>query len=75
MKPEKNQGFNGIRTHDLRDTGAMLYQLSYEVTHWEQGQFIYWVHIFPCSEMMWNIYEIIHICTAVVDESEVWSSQ
>ena len=29
----KNQGFNGIRTHDLRDTGAMLYQLSYEATH------------------------------------------
>ena len=28
------------RTHDLRDTGAMLYQLSYEATHWEQGQFI-----------------------------------
>ena len=21
MKPEKNQGFNGIRTRDLRDTG------------------------------------------------------
>ena len=36
----KIQGFNGIRTHDLRDTGAMLYQLSYEATHWEQGQFI-----------------------------------
>ena len=33
-------GFNGIRTHDLRDTGAMPYQLSYEATHWEQGQFI-----------------------------------
>ena len=31
----KNQGFNGIRTCDLRDTGAMLYQLSYEATHWE----------------------------------------
>ena len=29
----KNQGFNGIRTCDLRDTGAMLYQLSYEATH------------------------------------------
>ena len=28
----KNQGFNGIRTRDLRDTGAMLYQLSYEAT-------------------------------------------
>ena len=26
----KNQGFNGIRTRDLRDTSAMLYQLSYE---------------------------------------------
>ena len=37
---EKNQGFNGIRTRDLRDTGAMLYQPSYEATHWEWGQFI-----------------------------------
>ena len=35
-----NQGFNGIRTFDLRDTSAMLYQLSYEATHWERGQFI-----------------------------------
>ena len=25
---KKNQGFNGIRTRDLHDTGAMLYQLS-----------------------------------------------
>ena len=39
-KPEKNQGFNGIRTRDLRDMGAMLYQLSYETTQWERGQFI-----------------------------------
>ena len=31
----KNQGFNGIRTRDLRVTGALLYQLSYEATHWE----------------------------------------
>ena len=35
----KNQGFNGIRTLDLRDTSAMLHQLSYEATHWERGQF------------------------------------
>ena len=34
-KPEKTQDFNGIRTRDRRDTGAMLYQLSYEATHWE----------------------------------------
>ena len=33
-------GFNGIRTRDLRNTGVMLYQLSYEATHWERGQFI-----------------------------------
>ena len=54
----KNQGFNGIWTRDLRDTSAMLYQLSYEATHWEWGQFYYWVHIFPCSEVMWSIYEL-----------------
>ena len=30
---KKNQSFNGIRTHDLRVTGALLYQLSYEATH------------------------------------------
>ena len=26
-----------------------------------------WKHM----HLLWNIYEIIHICTAVVDESEV----
>ena len=36
---KKNQGFNGIGTRDLHDTGAMLYQLSYEATHWELGHF------------------------------------
>ena len=33
---------------------------------------IYWVHFIPCSEMMWSLYEIIHICTAVVDEIKEW---
>ena len=27
---KKNSGFSGIRTRDLCDTGAVLYQLSYE---------------------------------------------
>ena len=36
----KNQDFNGIRTRDLGVTGALLYQLIYEATHWERGQFI-----------------------------------
>ena len=40
LSNEKNQGFNGIRIRDFRDTGAMLYQLSYEATHWERGQLI-----------------------------------
>ena len=70
----KNQGFDGIRTRDLRDTGAMLYQLSYEATHWERGQFIEFMSPVR-SEMTWSIYEIIHIWTADVDESEEWSSQ
>ena len=39
-KPEKNQGFNRIRTRDLRVTSVLLNQLSYEATHWERGQFI-----------------------------------
>ena len=37
---EKNQGFNGIRTRDLRDTGATLYQLSYEATRRERVQWL-----------------------------------
>ena len=55
----KNQGFNGTRTRDPRDTGAMLYQLSYEATHWERGQFIEFISPVR-SEVMWSIYEIIH---------------
>ena len=35
-----DQVFNEIRTRDLRDAGAMLYQLSREVTRWERGQII-----------------------------------
>ena len=37
----KNQGFNRVQTHDLRDTGVMLYHYwDYEAIHWEWGQFI-----------------------------------
>ena len=53
----KNQDFNGIRTRDLRGTGVMLYQLSYEATHWERGQFIEFISPVR-SEMMWSLYEI-----------------
>ena len=52
---KKNQGFNGIRTRDLRVVGALLYQLSYEATHWERGQFIEFISPVR-SEMMWSIW-------------------
>ena len=52
----------------------MLYQLSYEATCWERGQFIEFISPMR-SEMMQSMYEIIHIWTAAVDESEEWSSQ
>ena len=45
----KNQSFNGIRTRDLRDTGEMLYQLSYDNTLGVRS--IYWLHI---SREEWN---------------------
>ena len=35
--PEKFCGFNGIRTHALRNTGAMPHQLGYEASL-EAGQ-------------------------------------
>ena len=41
---KKNQGFNGIRTRDLRVACALLYQLSYEATYWERGQFIEFIY-------------------------------
>ena len=51
----KNQGFNEIQICDLCDTSAMLYQLNYEATHWEWGQFIEFISPMR-SEVMWSIY-------------------
>ena len=33
IKPEKNSGLYGIWTHDLCDTGAVLYQLSQQANN------------------------------------------
>ena len=60
LERRSSRAFNGIRNRDLRDTGAMLYQLSYEATHWERGHFVEFIS----SRDEWNdvsIYEIIHI--------------
>ena len=39
-KKKRFQGYNGIQTHDLRNTSALLYQVSYEALRcWEQVNF------------------------------------
>ena len=51
------------------NTGAMLYQLSYEATHWEQGH----LSEFISSREEWNDVKWIWnniMCTAVVDERD-----
>ena len=59
IKAWKNAGLNKIRTHDLCDTGAVLYQLSYQ-TNWELATF--WVRNIPVEgeEYKW-LYEIWYI--------------
>ena len=66
---EKNSGLNGIRTHDLCDTGAVLYQLSYQA-NWELA--ILWVRNIPVEdeEYKW-IYESSYIWTAE-NEMKSW---
>ena len=65
LKPEKNSGLNGIRTHDLCDTGAVLYRLSYQAI-WELVTL--WGRNIPVQseECKW-IYEISYIWTAEKD--------
>ena len=57
----KNQGFNRIRTRDLRDTNAMLYQLSYEATHWKRGKYIEFIFSRTTAVHIWMISYILHI--------------
>ena len=51
----KIQGFDGIRTRDLRDTGAMLYQLSYEATHYIGSEVNLLSSYLP---VQWKWYEV-----------------
>ena len=68
----KNQGFNGIRTRDLRDTGAMLYQLSYEATCWERGQFSEFIYN-RSTNMIYFIYTSHYFTTRENMNSLNWS--
>ena len=79
-KPDKNQGFNGIWTCDLRDTGAMLYQLSYEATHWERGQLenlLRWslfTFIYNRSTNMNHFIQTLHQFTSLPDVLQIYIS-
>ena len=61
-KPEKNSGLQRRLNPWLRDTGAMLYQLSYEAT--DVGSRSIVGSYVPVKEMSLMIYEINHIWTA-----------
>ena len=72
-QPEKNSGLNGIRTHGLDLTGAMLYPLSYQAT-WIDGQL--WVRDIPDdSEICEYEYMKIIYVNCGWNMSEIWSSQ
>ena len=71
--PWKNSGFNGIRTHDLCDTGAVLYQLSYQaswelVTLWVSNKAV------EGEQYKW-IYERSYIWTAEKDINEMHAGE
>ena len=66
---KKIRASTGFEPVTSPNTGAMLYRLSYEATHWERGQFIEFMSPVR-SEKTWSFYEIIRIWTADVDESE-----
>ena len=69
-EPEKNQGFNGTRTRDLRDTCAMLYQLSYEATHWERGQVFFRLLLSNCFN--WKICCDDHSSLSSITAVFIW---
>ena len=76
MKPEKSSKLNGIRAHDLRDTRAVLPQLSYQanrelVTLWvrnmpvdgEEYTWIYEISYIWTAEFIYMIFLLIHLFT------------
>ena len=82
LKAGKNSGLNGIRTHDLGDTGAVLYKLSYQA-NWElvtlqvckipvDGEEYKWIYERPYIRTgekdmkIWLINAVTHTTWAVV---------
>ena len=56
QQQQQQKGLNGIRAHDLRCTGALLYQLSYQVTLWSYCELVIRIIIhskyFPVSDWL-----------------------
>ena len=73
LRPERNSGLSGIRTHDLCDTGAVLDQLSDQAI---LDLVTLWVRNIPVDgeECKW-IYERSYIWTAEKIWRHDWSSQ
>ena len=60
-KSEKHSTSTGFKTVTSTNTGAILYQLSYEATHWEPSQFCGFNLSFPMKEIDGRINEnILH---------------
>ena len=65
---KKFWGFNGIRTHDICDTSAMLYQLSYEAL-FQQGRSSA-SSIYTCyTKRVRCAYDIDHICALWIENT------
>ena len=54
---------------------AASYYLEFWLVHCFVCALSYWLIICLIILVLWSIYEMIHIWTSVVDESEEWSSQ
>ena len=70
----KNQGFNGIRTRDLREKYRCDALPTELWSHTLGARSIYWVHNFPCSEVLWSIYEIYTSTYYILYTVMCWAS-
>ena len=80
IRPAKNSGLNGIRTHDLCDTGAVLHQLSYQA-NWDlviiRNSF-YYIKLsgirsgsksIKTLSRQWRYHFYPHMCDIIFDQS------
>ena len=59
----KNQGFNVIRTRDLRDTGAMLYQMAINLHIGSEGNLL---SSYSCSHSSFQLLKLKKITATII---------